>query len=283
MHTATSMDGTPTACTHAHERPNIHHQCTALCCSALEEHADSTLIMAQCQPCMHQQMYSPSYCTTKVLLHSFCICHFAQTREAIQNAAAVHPPLGLIPALCACVQIQMRDIPGYVETRQQLLQLKSNAKGHWLGFAIAHHLNGNHALAVQILEAFEQTQEGVPDNEQYEQSEMVMYKAMILREGGELEHALDLLQTHKVIVLLACLLQTDLAFSSCSASMGRLLLCVLPAYQRMKVQNQCTRPLFNSSGGVPLEWPASSCKQANSCQQLWDCPGVNSIGVQGCT
>ena len=92
----------------------------------------------------------------------------------------------------------MRDIPGYVDTRQQLLQLKSNVKGHWLGFAIAHHLNGNHALAVQILEAFEQTQEGVPDNEQYEQSEMVMYKAMILREGGELEQALDLLQTHKV-------------------------------------------------------------------------------------
>ncbi|KAL3138957.1 hypothetical protein ABBQ32_005768 [Trebouxia sp. C0010 RCD-2024] len=97
----------------------------------------------------------------------------------------------------ALLQIQMRDIPGYVETRQQLLQLKSNAKGHWLGFAVAHHLNGNHALAVQILEAFEQTQEGVPDNEQYEQSEMVMYKAMILREGGELEQALDLLQTHK--------------------------------------------------------------------------------------
>lgn len=92
----------------------------------------------------------------------------------------------------------MRDIPGFVDTRQQLLQLKSNVKGHWLGFAIAHHLNGNHTLAVQILEAFEQTQEGVPDNEQYEQSEMVMYKAMILREGGQLERALDLLQTHKV-------------------------------------------------------------------------------------
>lgn len=92
----------------------------------------------------------------------------------------------------------MRDIPGYVDTRQQLLQLKSNQKGHWLGFAIAHHLNGNHALAVQILEAFEQTQEGVPDNEQYEQSEMVMYKAMILSEGGEPEQALELLQCHKV-------------------------------------------------------------------------------------
>ncbi len=92
----------------------------------------------------------------------------------------------------------MRDIPGFVDTRQQLLQLKSNVKGHWLGFAIAHHLNGNHALAVQILDSFQDTQEEVPDNEQYEQSEMVMYKAMILQEGGELEQALDLLQLNKV-------------------------------------------------------------------------------------
>lgn len=92
----------------------------------------------------------------------------------------------------------MRDIPGFVDTRQQLLQLKSNVKGHWLGFAIAHHLNGNHALAVQILDSFQETQEEVPDNEQYEQSEMVMYKAMILREGGELEQALELLQSKKV-------------------------------------------------------------------------------------
>ncbi len=96
------------------------------------------------------------------------------------------------------MQIQMRDIPGFVDTRQQLLQLKSNVKGHWLGFAIAHHLNGNHALAVQILDSFEETQEEVPDNEQYEQSEMVMYKAMILKEGGQLEQALDLLQSNKV-------------------------------------------------------------------------------------
>ena len=57
-----------------------------------------------------------------------------------------------------------------MDTRQQLLQLKSNQKGHWLAFAIAHHLNGNHTLALQILEAFEQTQERVHDDEQYEQS-----------------------------------------------------------------------------------------------------------------
>ena len=80
----------------------------------------------------------------------------------------------------------MRDYPGHVETRHQLLQHKSNVKGHWLGLAVSHHLNGNHTLAVQILKAFQDTQEEVSENEQYEQSEVLMYKAMVVKEGGEL-------------------------------------------------------------------------------------------------
>lgn len=98
-------------------------------------------------------------------------------------------------------QIQIRDIPGFVETRQQLLQLRSSVKPHWVGFAIAHHLNGNHALAVQILDSFQDTQDA-PDkndqNEQYELSEVLMYKAMVLREGGNQLKALELLQSQKV-------------------------------------------------------------------------------------
>ena len=92
----------------------------------------------------------------------------------------------------------MRDIPGFVDTRQQLLQLKPNTNAQWLGFAIAHHLNGNHALAVQILDSFQDTQEDTADNEQYELSEMLMYQAMVLREGGKQLKALELLQSQKV-------------------------------------------------------------------------------------
>ncbi|DBA72018.1 TPA: hypothetical protein ACH3X2_010757 [Trebouxia sp. C0005] len=123
--------------------------------------------------------------------------NYTEAIKCYKNALRIDKENFQIMRDLALLQIQMRDIPGFVDTRQQLLQLKSNVKGHWLGFAIAHHLNGNHALAVQILDSFEETQEEVPDNEQYEQSEMVMYKAMILKEGGQLEQALDLLQSNK--------------------------------------------------------------------------------------
>lgn len=39
------------------------------------------------------------------------------------------------------LQAQMRDLSGFVETRQQLLTLKPNHRMNWIGFAVSHHLN----------------------------------------------------------------------------------------------------------------------------------------------
>jgi hypothetical protein len=51
----------------------------------------------------------------------------------------------------------MRDIPGFVETRHKLLAQKPSARANWIAFAVGHHLDGNHDLAVQILGAYEST------------------------------------------------------------------------------------------------------------------------------
>ena len=39
-------------------------------------------------------------------------------------------------------QVQMRDLNGFVETRQTLLHQKPGARGNWISFAVAHHLTG---------------------------------------------------------------------------------------------------------------------------------------------
>lgn len=59
------------------------------------------------------------------------------------------------------VQIQMRDLPGFMETRQMLLKIKPGNRTNWINFAIAHHLNGSHDLAVQMLDTFETNIMGV--------------------------------------------------------------------------------------------------------------------------
>ncbi|XP_022728524.1 N-terminal acetyltransferase A complex auxiliary subunit NAA15-like, partial [Durio zibethinus] len=76
----------------------------------------------------------------------------------------------------------MRDLTGFVDTRQQLLHLKPNHRVNWIGFAVAHHLNSNGAKAVEILEAFEGTLEDdyPPDNERCEHGEMLLYKRIPL-------------------------------------------------------------------------------------------------------
>jgi len=95
----------------------------------------------------------------------------------------------------ALLQVQMRDAGGFVDTRQKLLQLKPNNRNNWISFAIAHHLNKSHDMAVQVIEAYEGTIEEVPASEAYEHSEMLLYKATILAEAGKLAEALAVLDT----------------------------------------------------------------------------------------
>jgi peptide alpha-N-acetyltransferase len=40
----------------------------------------------------------------------------------------------------------MRDLSGFVETRQQLLTLKPNHRMNWIGFSVAHHLNSKYDM-----------------------------------------------------------------------------------------------------------------------------------------
>lgn len=44
----------------------------------------------------------------------------------------------------------MRDVPGFVDTRQQLLSLKPNNRAHWVTLAIAHHINGSFNVASEV-------------------------------------------------------------------------------------------------------------------------------------
>ncbi|KAM7475951.1 hypothetical protein LguiB_023194 [Lonicera macranthoides] len=121
-------------------------------------------------------------------------------REAIKcyrNALRIDPDNIEILRDLSLLQAQMRDLAGFVETRQQLLTLKPNHRMNWIGFAVAHHLNSNASKAIDILEAYEGTLEEdyPPDNERCEHGEMLLYKISLLEECGLLERALK--ELHK--------------------------------------------------------------------------------------
>ncbi|KAJ6394584.1 hypothetical protein OIU77_023734 [Salix suchowensis] len=121
-------------------------------------------------------------------------------REAIKcyrNALRIDPDNIEILRDLSLLQAQMRDLTGFVETRQQLLSLKPNHRMNWIGFAVAHHLNSNCSKAVEILEAYEGTLEDdyPPDNERCEHGEMLLYKISLLEECSSHERALE--ELHK--------------------------------------------------------------------------------------
>jgi peptide alpha-N-acetyltransferase len=104
------------------------------------------------------------------------------------------------------LQIQMRDLSGFVETRRQLLTLRPAQRTNWIAFAVSHHLVCNYEMCLHVLEAYEKTvaeesekgaeAEGKKTNaneEAFEASEMLLYKARVLEEGGQFEQAIGLL------------------------------------------------------------------------------------------
>lgn len=56
------------------------------------------------------------------------------------------------------LQIQMRDLEGYKETRHQLFKLRPSQHASWIGFAMSYHLLGDLEMANSILETFSQSQ-----------------------------------------------------------------------------------------------------------------------------
>ncbi|MEW5315829.1 MAG: hypothetical protein WDW38_007232 [Sanguina aurantia] len=118
-------------------------------------------------------------------------------KEAIKcymNALRIDKENILILRDLALLQIQTRDLPGFVETRQQLLNLKPSNRAHWVTFAVAHHINGSCEVAAKVLDQYESSVEEMVDGEAYEQSEMVLYKASVLAEGGKAQQALEVLE-----------------------------------------------------------------------------------------
>ena len=94
----------------------------------------------------------------------------------------------------AQLQIQIRDLNGFLETRQRLLELKPTNRQTWILLALAHHLLGNYELAATVLDSYETTLDSVIiGSEPYEHSEILMYKITILKEGGKWNEALQAL------------------------------------------------------------------------------------------
>ncbi|QDZ25913.1 acetyltransferase [Chloropicon primus] len=121
------------------------------------------------------------------------------------------------------LQIQMRDLNGFVQTRRQLLTLRPAQRTNWIAFAVSHHLVRNYDMCLHVIDAYEKTttqdtakaQDQKKDrgndssssssnnnssgsgssspDEQFETSEMVLYKARVMEESKQFDKAIGLI------------------------------------------------------------------------------------------
>ncbi|KAF9578148.1 N-alpha-acetyltransferase 16, NatA auxiliary subunit, partial [Lunasporangiospora selenospora] len=89
------------------------------------------------------------------------------------------------------LQIHMRHYEAFVDTRHQLLELRPQNRQFWIGLAIGYHMLGKPDLGIKVLTAYEETLKDVPSKPDYEHSEMLLYHNTMLEETGDIQGALE--------------------------------------------------------------------------------------------
>ena len=117
--------------------------------------------------------------------------NFEEAIKAYKFALKLEPGSHQIQKDLALLQMQMRDYPGYVQSRRAILQNKTLWRGNWTALAVAQHLAGDLWDAERTLTTFEETLLSPPPRTDLEHAEAVLYKNTIIAEMGDFERALD--------------------------------------------------------------------------------------------
>ncbi|KAG1697102.1 hypothetical protein DVH05_017488 [Phytophthora capsici] len=122
--------------------------------------------------------------------------NYNEAIKCYRNAIRIDPENLQILRDLYLLQVQMRDLKGFAETRRTMLTLKPNNRNNWIGFAIAHHLVGNYQMAIDIIEKYFSTLDG-EHIANYEDSEIYLYQNQLIEESGDIEKALANLEENK--------------------------------------------------------------------------------------
>ena len=120
--------------------------------------------------------------------------NYDESIKAYKFALKLDPESQPIQRDLANLQIHMRDYPGYIQSRQNMLQQRPAFRQNWTALAIAHHLAGNYKEAENVLTTYEDTLKHRVSRSDTEHWEAMLYKNSIIAESGDLEKALDHLE-----------------------------------------------------------------------------------------
>lgn len=131
-------------------------------------------------------------CRSHVCWHVYGLLYrstrdYPEAIKAYKQALRIDPENLQILRDLSLLQIQMRDLVGFRETRLKILTFRPNSKIHWLSYALGVHVCGDAEGAVRALDSYLDTlEEGSKEFERcFESSELALYKNRVLSEVTE--------------------------------------------------------------------------------------------------
>ncbi|CAZ82509.1 unnamed protein product [Tuber melanosporum] len=121
--------------------------------------------------------------------------NFEESIKAYKMALRFEPESQQILRDLALLQVQMRDYPGYIESRGKILQGRPQLRQNWTGLAVAYHLAGSYAEAENVLKKYEETLKNPPSRGDIEHSEACLYRNVVIAESGDIARALEHLES----------------------------------------------------------------------------------------
>ncbi|KAI9352659.1 NMDA receptor-regulated protein 1-domain-containing protein [Obelidium mucronatum] len=102
----------------------------------------------------------------------------------------------------ASMQVQLRNMEAFVEACLSIILLRPTVKQFWLSLAASFHLSNDLDGAIQAMKNYHDlfmtyVEKGV----EYENSEIHLYRAMLLEESGDLKGALEMLDSNEKSIL----------------------------------------------------------------------------------
>jgi peptide alpha-N-acetyltransferase len=97
------------------------------------------------------------------------------------------------------LQIQIRDLDGFVETRRQLLHIRPTARQFWVTYAAANFLAGHYETGFNVVEKYNETV--TERDSDYAESELLLFQNMCIEHQGNFASAITHLEVHKATIV----------------------------------------------------------------------------------
>ncbi|KAK9461177.1 NMDA receptor-regulated protein 1-domain-containing protein [Lipomyces oligophaga] len=128
--------------------------------------------------------------------------NFEEAAKCYAQALKYDPENSNILRDLSFLQIQMRNIEGYVSSRNSILAHHAETRQNWTMLAVGHHLLKHYERAETILTKYEETvpaptaadKKAEKTVEKDENSELLLYKNVIIYESGDVSRALENLE-----------------------------------------------------------------------------------------